>query len=81
MTRTIAALLSPFVLAACGTIDLPPAPGSISPDASREFILFGDTQKTMTLEFWRPHYDAERRVLIRAVADERPAFVVRGIFS
>jgi hypothetical protein len=78
LTRTLAALLGPFVLAACGTVNLPPAPGALLPDAPREFILFGDTQKTMTLEFWRPHYDDERRALIRAVADERPAFVVNA---
>jgi hypothetical protein len=66
------------LLASCRGVDLPAAPGVIREDAPHEFVLFGDTQKTMTLEFWRPHFDEERRALVRAVADERPAFVVNA---
>jgi hypothetical protein len=42
------------------------------------FILLGDTQRTMAVEFWRPHFDRERLAVIRAIADERPAFVVNA---
>jgi 3',5'-cyclic AMP phosphodiesterase CpdA len=32
----------------------------------------------MTLEFWRPHYDAERRAVLQAILAEAPAFVVNS---
>jgi hypothetical protein len=76
VTRALPALL--VLLAACAAEPLSPAPGTLSPGAPLKFILVGDTQKTMTLEFWRPHFDDERRAVIRAVAEERPAFVVNS---
>lgn len=67
-----------IALSACAAPELAVAPGMILPDAPPVFILLGDTQKTMTLEFWRAHHDDERRAVIRAVAEERPAFVVNS---
>jgi len=67
------------LLAACAAEPpLPSAPGTPPPGAPAKFILLGDTQKTMTLEFWRPHYDAERRAVIQALLAEAPAFVVNS---
>ncbi len=80
MSRLVLALLaaaSALLSASCAADPpLPPAPGRIRPDAPAIFVLVGDTQKTMTLEFWRPHYDAERRAVINAIFDREPAFVV-----
>jgi len=78
MAKRTAAIVLPLFMAACAGVRLGPAPGAVAPDAPREFIIYGDTQKTMTLEFWRPHYDLERRALVQAVADERPAFIVNA---
>jgi hypothetical protein len=64
--------------AGCAPAALAPAPGQIQVQSPARFILLGDAQKTMTLEFWRPHFDAERRAVIQAVAQERPAFVVNS---
>lgn len=70
---------APFLLflAACAP-PLRPTPGRIADDAPPVFLLLGDTQHTMTLEFWRPRHDEERRALARALAAERPAFVVHA---
>jgi predicted MPP superfamily phosphohydrolase len=65
-------------LGACAVAPLPVAPGTPAPDAPPRFILLADTQETMALEFWRQSHDRERQAVIRAVADERPAFVVHG---
>ncbi len=75
--RTNLAVLLAF-LAACTAAPLPSAPGDFDATLPSRFILLGDTQKTMTLEFWRPHFDEERREVIRAVAEEHPAFVVNA---
>jgi hypothetical protein len=67
----------PALLAACAADPpLRTAPGTMRPNAPGSFILVGDTQKTMTLEFWRPHYDAERLAVIREILAREPAFVV-----
>jgi predicted MPP superfamily phosphohydrolase len=66
------------LLAACASESLSQAAGVVPADAPPKFVLVGDTQKTMTLEFWRRHFDAERQAVIRAIADERPAFIVNA---
>lgn len=76
--RRRAIIVLPLVLAGCSEICLTAAPGVIPSDAPHEFVMLGDTQKTMTLEFWRPHYDDERRAVVQAVAEARPAFVVNA---
>jgi len=74
-----ALLLSVLLGAGCAAdAPLPAAGGTIRPDAPPRFILVGDTQKTMTLEFWRPHYDAERLAVINAIVASDPAFVVNS---
>ncbi|MBI3854866.1 MAG: metallophosphoesterase [Planctomycetes bacterium] len=77
MTRAVSPALL-LLLAACSPVRLTPAPGMILPDAPPTFVVVGDTQKTMTLEFWRPHHDAERLEVVRAIAEDRPAFVVNA---
>jgi hypothetical protein len=75
----LALLGSPAVAASCASTDAGPVPSyraSLSPDAPRSFILFGDSRRTMGAEFWRGRYDRERLAVIRALADERPAFIV-----
>jgi hypothetical protein len=42
----------------------------------RTFVLFGDSRRTLTAEFWRKQYDAERLLVVRALADEDPAFIL-----
>src|SRR4051812_38412734 len=74
--RAISASLLLLLLLSCTTEPLSRAPGELAPGGPRTFILIGDTQKTMTLEFWRHHFDAERQAVIRAIAVESPAFVV-----
>jgi predicted MPP superfamily phosphohydrolase len=76
--RPALALLSLLAAGCAAPPPLPAAPGTIRPDAPGRFILLGDTQKTMTLEFWRPHYDAERKAVIQAVLSESPAFVINS---
>lgn len=39
------------------------------------FAVVGDLQRTSLLEFWRESNDAERLVVVRAIAAERPAFL------
>jgi len=43
-----------------------------------EFVWVSDTQRTSPLEFWRESNDDERKVLIEAIADMDPAFVLMG---
>jgi 3',5'-cyclic AMP phosphodiesterase CpdA len=53
-----------------------PYEAAIGPDAPRRFILFGDSRRKLSEEFWRQSYDTERLAVIRALADEAPAFIV-----
>jgi predicted phosphohydrolase len=76
--RSALALLSLLAVGCAVEPPLPAAPGTTRPDAPPCFIFVGDTQKTMTLEFWRPHFDEERRAVIRAILAEAPAFVVNS---
>lgn len=76
--RRLVPAIWPFLLSACVPEVLTPAPGTIREGAPPVFLLVGDTQKTMTLEFWRPHFDAERLDVIRALAAEEPAFIVNA---
>ena len=67
------------VLASCAAPEpLSPTPGRIAEDAPPRFLLVGDTQRTMALEVWRPSHDAQRLAVARAIADERPAFVLHA---
>jgi hypothetical protein len=75
--KTASTLLLPL-LVSCAFEPLPAAPGVIAPDAPPTFILVSDTQRTMVVEFWRPQYDRERLAVIRAMADEKPAFIVNS---
>jgi 3',5'-cyclic AMP phosphodiesterase CpdA len=75
VTRSPLALL-PLFLAACASPALQPTPDAVVPGARPVFLLLGDTQRTMTLEIWRPRHDEERLALVRAAAGEQPAFVL-----
>jgi len=48
----------------------------LAPSANRKFVVFGDSRRTLTAEFWRKQYDAERALVIRALAGEDPAFIL-----
>jgi hypothetical protein len=78
VTRALPPTILLSLLAACASGSLSQAPGIVAADAPPKFILASDTQKTMTLEFWRPHDDAQRQAVIHAIAGERPAFVING---
>ena len=39
------------------------------------FDVVSDLQRTSHLEFWRESNDPERRILVRAIAADRPAFL------
>jgi 3',5'-cyclic AMP phosphodiesterase CpdA len=43
---------------------------------AKHFCAGGDLQRTSGLEFWRERNDRERRLVVAALARERPAFVV-----
>ncbi len=65
--------------ASCAAADPLPVPAyqaAVAPDAPRRFILFGDSRRTLSEEFWRGRYDRERLAVIDALAGERPAFIV-----
>ncbi|MEO6420978.1 MAG: metallophosphoesterase, partial [Polyangiaceae bacterium] len=56
----------------------PPRPFASTLPAFRygsRFVVVGDLQRTSLLEFWRESNDAERAVLVRAIAELHPAFV------
>jgi hypothetical protein len=55
---------------------VPPYSAEIRPDAPPVFIVFGDTRRRLTLEVFRERADAERLLVIQALAAEAPAFVV-----
>lgn len=55
---------------------LPSYEAEIAPDAPPRFVIYGDSRQTLRMEFWRPRYDAERLLLIQALAAESPAFIV-----
>jgi hypothetical protein len=55
---------------------LPRYEAQLEADAPRKFILFGDSRKTLTAEFWRKSYEVERARVIEALAAEDPAFIV-----
>ena len=64
-------------LSCCGTRGaVPPYSAEIRPDAPPAFIIFGDTRRRLTLEVFRPSADAERLLVIQALAAEDPAFVL-----
>ena len=70
---------SAALAASCASTDAGPLPSyraAVAADAPRMFVLFGDSRKTLGGEFWRARYDRERLEVIRALADERPAFIV-----
>jgi Icc-related predicted phosphoesterase len=78
-------LLAPLGLAAviaiaagCCRATPPPRPFStdIDPRGAEPFAVVGDLQTTSLLEFWREENDYERAVLVRRLADVRPAFLV-----
>lgn len=65
--------------ASCASTEPGPVPAydaPLAPGAPGKFILFGDSRKTLGQEFWRPRFDAERLLVIRALADEAPAFIL-----
>lgn len=64
-------------LSCCGTRGpVPSYQAAIRPDAPPRFIIFGDTRRRLTLEVFRPKADEERLRVIRALAEEDPAFIV-----
>ncbi len=66
-----------FSLSCCGkAVPVPPYQAEIRPDAPPAFIVFGDTRRRLTLEVFRDRADAERLLVIQALANENPAFVV-----
>jgi hypothetical protein len=59
----------------------PPPPAAFTSsfppfDEGRSFVVVGDLQRTSWLEWWREQNDAERERVVRAIADERPAFLM-----
>lgn len=64
-------------LSCCGTRGhVPPYSAGIRPDAPPHFVIFGDTRRKLTAEVWRPSYDAQRLLVIQALAAEDPAWVL-----
>ena len=76
----VALTLLGFAFAAsCATPDTAPIPSyqaALAEGAPRPFILFGDSRKTLSGEFWRASYPKERLAVIQALAGEKPAFIV-----
>lgn len=72
------ALLAAASLAGCCEPRAPAQPfaGPIDPLGESPFILVGDLQRTSLLEFFREENDVERAMIVRRIAEERPAFVV-----
>lgn len=71
------ALLALLALTGCAA---PPAPrpftAPLPPFAEGgRFAVVGDLQRTSLLEFWRESNDAERPLIVGALAAERPAFL------
>jgi len=58
----------------------PPAGGDDAPDAitvrTKRFTVVGDLQPTSGLEIWRESNHSERRTIVRAIAREKPDFLV-----
>jgi hypothetical protein len=54
----------------------PPAIYRSQPGAADSFCILGDTRRPHPLNFWTASNRRERRLLVRAVAAERPAFVL-----
>lgn len=54
----------------------PPATYRTQPGAADHFCILGDTRLPHVLKFWTSSNRQERRLLVRAVAAERPAFVL-----
>lgn len=82
-TLALAALLSSAAaglclgLSFCGTAGpVPSYSAEIRPDAPPVFVVFGDTRRRLPAELFRESADAERLLVIRALAEENPAFVV-----
>jgi len=66
-------------LSCCGTAGpVPSYSAAIRPDAPPFFVIFGDTRRRLTAEVFRERADAERLLVIRALADEAPAFVLNS---
>jgi 3',5'-cyclic AMP phosphodiesterase CpdA len=55
---------------------VPSYAADIAPDAPPVFVLYGDSRRTLTREFWRRDYETERLLVVDAIAREAPAFVV-----
>jgi 3',5'-cyclic AMP phosphodiesterase CpdA len=65
-----------LVGAAGGCSVPPPARYTTRPGAADHFSILGDTRQRHPLRFWVRTHNRERRLLARAVAAERPAFVI-----
>jgi len=60
-----------------GGCSLPPPATYLSrPGAADHFCILGDTRRRHPLRFWVRSAERERRLIARAVAAERPAFVI-----
>lgn len=55
---------------------VPSYAAEIAPGAPPSFVLYGDSRRTLTREFWRRDYEAERLLVVDALAREAPAFIV-----
>jgi Icc-related predicted phosphoesterase len=66
------------IAAGCCRATPPPRPFStdIDPRGAEPFAVVGDLQTTSLLEFWREENDYERALLVRRLADVRPAFLI-----
>jgi hypothetical protein len=68
-----------IVAASCATeLDLGPIPSyeaALPEGAARPFIVYGDSRRRLTSEFWRGDNNAGRQAIVQALADERPAFI------
>lgn len=70
------ALLTLVALTGASNDSVPSYPGGILPESVRSFVIYGDTQHTLGVEFWRAQHDVERNLVAEAISGERPDFIV-----
>ena len=77
MRHAVFGVVAVLLLSACAPA-APPRPFAATLPVFRygaRFVVVGDLQRTSLLEFWRESNDAERAILVRAIAGLHPAFL------
>ena len=74
---TLLGVIAAVLLTACAPAATPrPFAATLPPFRyGARFVVVGDLQRTSLLEFWRESNDAERVILVRAIAALHPAFL------